>query len=704
MAIERILGTDTGKAAFYKVDRNFEKLENAININYDNSTSGITAENIQEAIDEITDNIGTIQTIPLAEGYFQSRDILPTSTRGNLKTKIYGNTAVNLVKNGNFADGTTGWAASGATGTVSNNEYIATITATGTYTRLLTSTALNRTIGDKIFFCYDIYPKYIANAGIRIESRDIGVKSVTANIWNTVSAISTMTLASDAPWFYHVTASNYIVGDTYKYRNIFAINMTALGIEDYTEEQMLAIVRNGYFDGLQGASNIEILSVGKNLFDGKLGGSTSNISINKLDENSFSIRGLSTSGIDADKIISFNKFKGNTQYTFSGLHSQNGSQNTRLGIVYTDGTNQGFSNPPTEPTPFNITSQSGKTIAFVSYRYSSSGGTTTYKNFQIEEDKGQTLGIYEPYKSTSNLYKTLDGKPVILHRLPNGIRDEIDDNGRKIERNLEYELKASDIIILSSQANTDYVYIKKPVDSYAYNNFSIAIGAYILENYTDLGTAAIDDISNIWKTTPRVSGASFVLVVPQNIYPTLADAQTALAGTKIVYQKATPEILDTNATPLIAEPNGTVFISSQDSPLPATYMEYTNNVGAVLDGLIDGQKQNSELLKHKANIEQEDWITATLQNGWTGTLQYRKNSIGQLEVKGELIAGSISIPTIISSLVEPYRPTMAKAIAMYNANGSTKSALSIHTTGNIYLRTATDLATGNTVFFNDVLN
>ena len=46
---------------------------------------------------------------------------------------------------------------------------------------------------------------------------------------------------------------------------VFAINMTALGIADYTEEQMLDLVRGGYFDGLSNVSNLTVESVGKNL-------------------------------------------------------------------------------------------------------------------------------------------------------------------------------------------------------------------------------------------------------------------------------------------------------------------------------------------------------------------------------------------------------------------------------------------------------
>ena len=39
----------------------------------------------------------------------------------------------------------------------------------------------------------------------------------------------------------------------------------------------------------------------------------------------------------------------------------------------------------------------------------------------------------------------------------------------------------------------------------------------------------------------------------------------------------------------------------------------------------------------KADKKQEEWITPTLLNGATGTLQYRKNNFGRVEFKGDVI-------------------------------------------------------------------
>lgn len=59
------------------------------------------------------------------------------------------------------------------------------------------------------------------------------------------------------------------------------------------------------------------------------------------------------------------------------------------------------------------------------------------------------------------------------------------------------------------------------------------------------------------------------------------------------------------------------------------------------------------LYQEKANKVQEPWITPTLLNGATGTVQYRKNNMGRLEFRGSLTGSSgngMFVP------VEGYRP------------------------------------------------
>lgn len=68
---------------------------------------------------------------------------------------------------------------------------------------------------------------------------------------------------------------------------------------------------------------------------------------------------------------------------------------------------------------------------------------------------------------------------------------------------------------------------------------------------------------------------------------------------------------------------------------------------------------NSPWFKVLTDI-QPNWITATLQNGWTGTLQYRKNNIGQLEIEAVIKSGTTNQGTVITTLPVGYRPYIAR--------------------------------------------
>ena len=87
------------------------------------------------------------------------------------------------------------------------------------------------------------------------------------------------------------------------------------------------------------------------------------------------------------------------------------------------------------------------------------------------------------------------------------------------------------------------------------------------------------------------------------------------------------------------------------------------------------------LYQEKANKVQEAWITPTLLNGATGTIQYRKNEFGRVEFKGLIsgVAGSALI-----TMPAGYRPTGA---AMFTCrNGSTSiSNIQIQAGGGLYL-------------------
>lgn len=91
-------------------------------------------------------------------------------------------------------------------------------------------------------------------------------------------------------------------------------------------------------------------------------------------------------------------------------------------------------------------------------------------------------------------------------------------------------------------------------------------------------------------------------------------------------------------------------------------------------------------LSNKVDKAQPNWIAATLQNGWTGNLWYRKNSLGLLEIGGAINPGTLTAGTIIAQLPVGYRPYFNKPIPCINANtGATARGIFVNTSGNVII-------------------
>ena len=96
----------------------------------------------------------------------------------------------------------------------------------------------------------------------------------------------------------------------------------------------------------------------------------------------------------------------------------------------------------------------------------------------------------------------------------------------------------------------------------------------------------------------------------------------------------------------------------------------------------DHANRSAELAS-KADKKQEDWITATLINGATGTVQYRKNDFGTVE-----ITGTVSIPnTGLQAFVLPigYRPRAQFSNAISSRDVSNIYKIMIGPSGSSFL-------------------
>ena len=82
----------------------------------------------------------------------------------------------------------------------------------------------------------------------------------------------------------------------------------------------------------------------------------------------------------------------------------------------------------------------------------------------------------------------------------------------------------------------------------------------------------------------------------------------------------------------------------------------------------------------KANKAMGQTFTATLQNGWTGTLLYSKNELGQVYIRTtvDLTMGTTTLGTAITTLPEGYRPVSSVSINAIDAYGTTKAVLGFY--------------------------
>ncbi|HBD63507.1 MAG TPA: hypothetical protein DC038_03625 [Clostridiales bacterium] len=141
--------------------------------------------------------------------------------------------------------------------------------------------------------------------------------------------------------------------------------------------------------------------------------------------------------------------------------------------------------------------------------------------------------------------------------------------------------------------------------------------------------------------------------------------------------------------------NVDAFVSSQ---FTAAYMKEWE----VVNEELSLTAENVVTIKYTNN---PDWITATLQSAWTGTLQYRKNQIGQIEIKFDLTAGTITASTNVTNLPVDYRPSNLYSIIFgyKTANGTGIPIFWASNSGNIAMNASSGVSTGDRIVGSAVL-
>jgi hypothetical protein len=450
----------------------------ATKVLYDGTSSGLVAENVQDAIDEVENRVegveGKILEVNAVAINHETRiDAIEELTRKSdstvasvdddglgivhlgkdvsetpIKIKVDGLLldAPQLVTNGDFSDGTTGW----------NSLFSNSIVITG----VLSNTGDGSNVSPRIFQLDNaiINEKYYYNSKLRVTNAlstqirigtgnsqiTISQSNPVQNIWYTLSGIGSSTATTSLVNIVHTyanttNANGAVMEVDYAYtfnistlitnKQYSPIYNTTFDLMSDAEIkiQMDTWVQDGTLpnDIMSVDMDKRVKGVGKNLFDGVVKSGV-NVTATYISPTEFELRRLGTNAYIDNHFNT--KFKPNTQYTFSGSHIQTVSgENLRLAIVYTDGTVTNFGAPPTTVATFTLTSTAGKSISYISNVYSGSAtGKTIYTNLQIEANT--TATTYEPYRSTS-MY--LDSNEKVGYSLPNSVKDTIEfRNGR----------------------------------------------------------------------------------------------------------------------------------------------------------------------------------------------------------------------------------------------------------------------------------
>jgi len=91
--------------------------------------------------------------------------------------------------------------------------------------------------------------------------------------------------------------------------------------------------------------------------------------------------------------------------------------------------------------------------------------------------------------------------------------------------------------------------------------------------------------------------------------------------------------------------------------------------------------------KLKANTAQEDLIYGTLENGWQGSVQYRRNTIGELVIIGSPYGGTATSGIVVFTLPVGYRPSENRIIQVGgNSLGTIITQVVINADGTVTIR------------------
>lgn len=459
-------------------------------------------------------------------------------------------TIFQFVKNGNFADGTTGWSGGGATLSAANN--ILTITGNGgsISPRAEQVSNIDFVSGKKIYFRAKLKVTNDVCASIAIAAYGSTTVGTVQSISQTSPANGTVyvldgivTLPSNGAGkvkfqvqhgYVDTTTAN---GKVMEVQEVMAIDLDQHPeLASMTTDEINQAIPHWLQYGVNSTESVRAKAEGKNY----LKDYDKNVSV-----NAYSLPG---NLFDVPYVV--------PQYTDMTFKAYNCNipNNTSIAIKSED-KSATLATISVGTGDKVITFNTGNNKIIWLRFYCGVNSPITYQYAQLEN--GTTATEWEEYKNGGEAYIDKVGGS-----LPNGVFDEINViSGKGTERTSKKVLQVSDITSLyTGLSNVDTVNINPDIyTDIKDKGVTDPYGTKILTSRTrPKNSTSIDDASLVW--THAYNGTNIYLVVPKGYYANLAAAQADLAGTTLIYQLATPITHKGTPQSLIAYPKGHLII------------------------------------------------------------------------------------------------------------------------------------------------
>jgi len=402
-----------------------------------------------EWIDTITTSaydvlLNEVQAAKYSEPVEETASIISipaNAAQGQVSVSLKGQTATNLIKNGDFRDGITEWSRQYVSTSLIEGGVILTKTNDNLYSYFYTTTKAPLSSGRKFYVKTRVrslsgdhtmigLSLYSSDGLVGIGTSE-GVVRIDAPIINKWYSISGFRVAPSGyetkTARFSVTTQGGITGSSIECGNVFVVDVTSLFGADNepTVEQCDKMFAN-YFEGTKSTvSASRLKSVGKNLFDGE-------VELGSIASST----GVPVTSSSSVRTKNFVPVKPNTTYLISndkGYSTEN---------AYAYDYNKNYIGAFVGDVPFTT----GATTHYIKWRTRGGQWNENDLTVKFQLEIGSQATPYEPYTESTQyiIAKDDEGKIVELRSLPNGTKDEVRVNeGKLIERVIEKSLPTS---------------------------------------------------------------------------------------------------------------------------------------------------------------------------------------------------------------------------------------------------------------------